>query len=246
MTETFLRTTSLVFGPFFLPVFVFFCLWSSGLWDDRRTLVNVAQATTAPLITLHLEELLHIYHSFKPTWSAAFLTASARTHTHTESVLKVLAEHKPRSLLSPVNAAKHFCCLHRRFDWNDIKSVEIKGLLRVSKQVKTYQVFSPGVMENFLPGRLLVRTLSSCDKSQWQDLQEAHVNMKYGCSDTHESPTQRRCASESCKVREDIAITWTHVLLKKTPNEVVCWILCNNANDQSSYYHDNYHKEAEI
>lgn len=85
----------------------------------------------------------------------------------------------------------------------------MRGLIRVSKQVKPYRVFSPedyllaGMMENFLHRRLLVGTLSSCGKSQWQDLQEAHVNMKYGSSDTHESPTQRRCASESCKVRED-------------------------------------------
>lgn len=40
-------------------------LWSRGPSADHHTLINQGQTSATPLITLHLVELLHIYHSFK-------------------------------------------------------------------------------------------------------------------------------------------------------------------------------------
>lgn len=97
--------------------------------------------------------------------------------------MKVPAEHEQKSPTSPVNAANtHFGDL-----------VEIMLNLFKSKLFKAYRVFSPeycllaGLTENFL--RVLSGTLSP-PKSQRQNLQKAHVNVKYGCSDAHESPVR--------------------------------------------------------
>lgn len=40
-------------------------LWSRGPSADHHALINQGQTSATPLITLHLEELLHIYHRFK-------------------------------------------------------------------------------------------------------------------------------------------------------------------------------------
>lgn len=40
-------------------------LWSWGPSADHHTPINQGQTSATPLITLHLEELLHIYHRFK-------------------------------------------------------------------------------------------------------------------------------------------------------------------------------------
>lgn len=40
-------------------------LWSRGPSADHHTLVNQVQTSATPLITLHLEEVLHIYHRCK-------------------------------------------------------------------------------------------------------------------------------------------------------------------------------------
>lgn len=98
-----------------------------------------------------------------------------------------------------------------------------------SKLFKAYRVLSPedcllaGLTENFL--RLLSGTLSP-PKSQRQNLQKAHVNVKYGCSDAHESPARlgelarwgrtARRTNEQVERQISRRIIWSHVL----PNPV--------------------------
>lgn len=86
MTETFLRTTSLVFGPFFLPVFVFFAC------DPRVFGMTAALSLTWPRPLPRLWSPCTLKNCF------TFITllnqrdllhsspASARTHTHTHRV----------------------------------------------------------------------------------------------------------------------------------------------------------------
>lgn len=131
----------------------------------------------------------------------------------------------PKSVLQNT----HELSLHRKLNWNYVNSVANKGLLCVSKRVKTHWgVLTPeecslaGVMESLLHGRLLLGALCSWGEPQWRTLTQntaALTRRKAQHSGTRWGRTARDKRQMSGRK------TWTPAILKKTPNKLLLLLL---------------------
>lgn len=91
-------------------------LWSQGPSADHHTLIKQAQASATPLITLHLEELLHIYHHFKGAPRDLMIRCIPCVFRHSvflEEVLGVLHKHKSIVLSASPLEKKGYLLLNR-------------------------------------------------------------------------------------------------------------------------------------
>lgn len=122
------------------------CLWKSEFPPsepsaDQHTLINQGQTSATPLITLHLKQLLHIYHGFKGALRDLMIcciphvfhhsvskeedSISLRSFTNTkaQNYIQVEALEKnplfnrdsfPRQVLCPKMLLENIVCLHEK------------------------------------------------------------------------------------------------------------------------------------